>query len=765
MKFIQTGRIRAGHIIIGLQIIILLIAVSGWFLHRGNAYSKSFAVDEYLLAESASIEDSVVSIDDSIGKKGLFLSTPPLSLKKGIYQIQIDYAANCSGNTISATSSLGSLEMNCPALELDPTCYTETMILDISRSVDDAAIHVSFSGGGYVHINSLGIYETSFLYKKNLFYALLLCLLIDLGYFFLRSDMKIRKIILALAGIFGISCYPLYTDFLTAGHDILFHLIRIDAISQGLSLGTFPVKLHPLWAYGYGYAVGIFYGDAFLYFPAVLRLLGFSVQASYKFLVAFINLGTVLISYYSFRKMFSDEKIALLGCLAYTLAPYRLMDLYTRASVGEYCAMMVLPLILCGFYMVFLDSRKENWWKHAVLIAFGLTGAIQSHVLTVLLVGIIVILACLILIKRVFRKYVFRSLATAAVLTVLLNLCFIVPFLDFYGEDIMINSPEWSGAPQGSFQAGGIFPIQLFALFQRATGSAWPATAGISTEPAFGIGILMTIGLGLFLYLLCIHGQACRHDRNYIPAILCAIFGCLSLYMATCYFPWDALTALGSGVRKIVLTLQFPWRMLAIATILMAFVLCYSFHIAKKALGHCHNYLVVGSLILLLVSCGWYFYDFSFSGEPYRVYSTAELDTIQLCTCDYLPSGTDPNKIKENLIYAEGISPLEAYQKQGTTITCRVSAESEGAYVDFPLLYYKYYRCVDADTAQPIPVCAGKNNMVRIQLPKGYSGSISISFVEPWFWRFAEAVSALTAIGIIISLIWMRAKRRQGHLL
>ncbi len=136
-----------------------------------------------------------------------------------------------------------------------------------------------------------------------------------------------------------------------------------------------------------------------------------------------------------------------------------------------------------------------------------------------------------------------------------------------------------------------------------------------------------------------------------------------------------------------------------------------------------------------------------------------------MCTCDYLPSGTDPNKIKENLIYAEGISPLEAYQKQGTTITCRVSAESEGAYVDFPLLYYKYYRCVDADTAQPIPVCAGKNNMVRIQLPKGYSGSISISFVEPWFWRFAEAVSALTAIGIIISLIWMRAKRRQGHLL
>ncbi|WP_251208746.1 hypothetical protein [Acetatifactor aquisgranensis] len=758
MNSIKLSRLRAKHIVIGLQIIILLIAASSWLLNRGNAYSKNFTVDDYLLAENAIIDGTLISMDDSSGSQGVFLSTPSLSLSKGVYQIQIDYAVNCPGNSVSVSSGLGSLEMKCPSLELDSTCYTQTMVLDISRSVDDAVIHVSFSGNGYIRISNIGIYETSSLYKKNFFYAFLLCVLINLGYFFLRSDIRIRKIILALAGIFGISCYPLYTDFLMAGHDILFHLIRIDAISQGLSLGTFPVKLHPLWANGYGYAVGIFYGDAFLYFPAFLRILGFSIQASYKFFVAFINLGTVLIGYYSFRKMFSDEKIALLGCLAYTLAPYRLMDVYTRAAVGEYCAMMVLPLILCGFYLVFQDSRKENWWKHSILIAFGLTGSIQSHVLSTLIVGLFIILTCLILIKRVFRKYVFRSLVTAAALAILLNLNFIVPFLDFYTEDIMVNSPEWSGAPRGSFQTGGLFPIQLFALFQKGTGSAWSTSAGIATEPTFGVGILMTIGLFVFIYLLCIHKKDCQKDRNYIPAILCALFGVLSLYMATCYFPWDALISINEGIEKIILTLQFPWRMLMPATILLVFVVCYSFHIGKKVWGNCQNYLLAG-IFLLILSCGWYFYDFSFSGEPYRIYSTSELDTMQLCTCDYLPSGTDPNLIHANLVYANGVAPLEAYQQLGTAISCNVKAQSEDAYVDFPLLYYKYYRCTDADTSQALPVCAGTNNMVRVQFPKGYSGSISIRFVEPWFWRLAEIISALTLIGII----WGLPKLKKVH--
>ena len=170
----------------------------------------------------------------------------------------------------------------------------------------------------------------------------------------------------------------------------------------------------------------------------------------------------------------------------------------------------------------------------------------------------------------------------------------------------------------------------------------------------------------------------------------------------------------------------------------------------------------MGSLILLILNCGWYFYDFSFSSEPYRVYNTSDLDTMQMYSYDYLPRGTDPGYIKENLLYSEGVTPLESFRTVGNTISCSVSAISRDAYIDFPLLYYKYYRCTDLNTLQRLPVCAGTNNMVRVLLPEGYSGSIEVHFAEPWFWRFSEIVSALTLIGTVVILLPFRKERTIG---
>lgn len=753
-----SGKLRINHILIGLQVVILLLVPCSWLLHRSDVYNRNFTADDYSLSEAAKVDDGV-SADASGEGEGVLLSTLPISLKKGTYLIQVDFSVDQPGSSISATSSLGPVEMRCPTIELDPHSLTESTLLELSRDADDVSVHISFSGNGQIHISNVGIHETSYLYRKNFCYAILLCLFINLGYFFLCSKIRIRKILLAMACIFLVSCYPLYNDFLIVGHDLPFHLLRIDAISQGLSYGTFPVKLHPLWANEYGYAIGIFYGDALLYFPALLRLMGFSIQASYKFFVAFINLGTILLCYYSFRKMFFSEKIALLGCASYTLAPYRLMNLYTRAAVGEYCALLCFPLILCGFYMMFQNSKRENWWKHAILTAFGLSGIIQSHVLSILITGFLIILTCLFLIRRVFQKYVFRSLALAAVLTVLLNLNFIVPFLDFYGEDIMIHSPDWVGSIIDSFQAGGLFPIQLFTLFQHSNGGAWPTTAGISNEPTFGIGILLTIGLFLFVYLLGIHYGDCKKNRNHAPAIVCVLLSCLALYMSTCYFPWDALISSSDAVKSIVYNLEFPWRMLAPPTALLTFVLCYAFDTAQKSLEKHWGCLIAASLVLAAVNFGWYFYDYSFSGEPYRVYTTSELYTMQMYSYEYVPSGTDPAALQENLIHAEGISPLEGYQKQGTTVSCTVSAQAPDAHIEFPLLYYKHYQCIDTSTRQRLTVCAGTNNMVRVMLPEGYSGSIRVSFVEPWFWRLAEAVSALAWIGVCFALYRTRDRK------
>jgi len=747
MNFSSVTKQYARYIIIGIQFLILFTSVCSWLIHRSGAYSKTFALDEYILPETVVVAEDVTT-DEIMGQSGVFLSTPAFSLKKGIYQIQINYNADRPESSVSVSCDLGSLEYTAPPAELDPHSHSASIILDIARDTDNVSIHAFFSGNGYISITNLGIYETSDRDKKNIFHAFLLCLLIGIGYYFKHSDTSVRQIMLALSAIFLISCYPLYTDFLTAGHDMPFHLLRIDAVKEGLSQGTFPVKLHPLWAKGYGYAAGIFYGDAFLYFPALLRLLGFSIQSAYKYYAALINLGTVLISYYSFRKIFSDKRLGLLGCLAYTLAPYRLMDMYTRSSVGEYTAMMFLPLILCGFYLMFTKQAETHPWEPVLLTALGMTGLVQSHILSCLMVVFVVLLICIIRVRYIFQWL--RPMLSAVGLTIALNLGFVIPFLDFYQEDVMINSPDWTGQVTGSFQANGLFPIQLAGLFGRSKGGAWPAAAGISSEPTLGIGIFLTVGILLFLYLLCIHFRETAAGHHFYPALLCMLLGCVLLYMCTCYFPWDALISIGDGIKAIIHPLQFPWRLLAPATVLLTFVLCYSFQAAHKCLGRHFNSLLTGGLVLLAINCGWYFYDFSFTGEPYRIYNTYELNTMTMYSYDYLPVGTDPEEIEVNLILSDGVVSLESYRKVGTEITCTVTAEPEGGYIEFPLIYYKYYHCTDLDTGRQLSVCAGTNNMVRADLPGNYSGSIQIRFTEPWFWRLAEAVSFLTLAAVIL---------------
>lgn len=750
MKFLRNKNINPKYFLFALQAIIILVVMGNWLISRGNAYNRIFSLEEYTLSDSAVLTDNVTT-DAIKSSGGTFLYTPPIDLDRGSYQVNIHYNADHDDNTISVNSNPVTQELIYSTMALNPELHMATMTFNLSHRSEHVTISANFSGAGYFTITNISIHETSSMHKQNLFHALLLCVIINLLYYFKNSGTDTRKVMLAISGLLLVSCFPLYTDYLTVGHDMPFHLLRIEAISEGLKAGTFPVKVHPFWAKGNGYAVGIFYGDLFLYFPALLRLLGFSIQTAYKYFVVATNLGTILISYYAFKTMFSSKKIGVLGSLVYTMSLYRLADTYTRAAVGEYTAMMCFPLILCGFYMIFTKSDKQSWWKHAAVTALGLTGVIQSHVLSCLMLIFVILLVCILLIKQVFKRYTFLSLSTAALMTLGLNLGFIVPFLDFFGEDVMINSPDWAGGIVGSFQGNGLFPLQIFSFFSKNTGGAWHTINGISNETAYSIGIVLSFGLALSLYLLCIHSSAYAERKHFYATLIGIGISCLLLFMSTCYFPWDALTATNETVGNMICSLQFPWRLLAPATILLTFVLCYGFSMAEHALKNLYVPLVAIVCVLLATNCGWYFYDFAYNSSPYRVYNAHELNTMVMYSYDYLPTGTDPNAIRPEYYEMDGVL-LETYQKQGTTLYLTANAQGTGGYIDLPLTYYKYYQCVDLDTSEHFPVGIGNNQVVRIELPGNYSGNLKVSFVEPWFWRASEIVSAITVLAITIAL-------------
>lgn len=742
---------------LALQLLIMIAAFLGWLIHRGALFQKVITLDEYIVSENTVVAEDVTT-DETMNEGGVFVSTPELALEKGTYTIRIDYNANASDSTVYAESAqLSSLEMHCQEVTLNPAYHTASLTLDLSRDVTDLTVKASFSGSGYLSITGTSIVETTDRYKRNIIRAFTLCLLLNIGYLLKKSDSSSRKVILALGVIFGITCYPLYSDYLPVGHDMPFHLLRIEGIAKGLSEHIFPVKIHPVWAKDYGYAVGVMYGNAFLYFPALLRRFGYSVQTAYKLYAAAVNLSTVIISYFAFKRIFQSKKTGVLGSLIYSLSIYRLIDTYTRAAVGEYTAMMFFPVVLCGFYLILTEASRENWHKYAAVTALGLTGLIQSHVLSCEMAALVILPVCLILLKRIFRRYTLGALSLAAVLSALLNLGFLVPFLDYYNTELYITSDQWAGSTIGFFQENGLFPLQLFTLFGHGAGSAWQTQAGVSKEVTITMGIFFLLGLLVFIYLLFCHYKEIRAHRLFRPACLCTFFGCLLLYMSTCYFPWDAIASLSAWPEKLIYSLEFPWRLLAPATALLTFSCCFSisalFDIYKKPVAFP---VLLSMLALSAVNCGWYMYDFTFSCEPYRVYDTYKLDSMCMYSYDYLPAGTDPEGIEDNLIVADGITSFESYEKQGTKILCSVAAENSEGYIDFPLNYYKYYVCIDTATGQQLELSPGYNNMIRVTIPPGFDSRISISFQEPLHWRLSELVSLLTLLGLCCFPLYRR---------
>ena len=106
-------------------------------------------------------------------------------------------------------------------------------------------------------------------------------------------DWRGSRFWLAALSLFTLAAsLPLCSESFIEGHDILFHLLRIEGIAASLAGGDFPARLHSFAFNGYGVPTGYFYPDIFLYFPALLRLAGIPVAIAYNLYCFAINIIT-----------------------------------------------------------------------------------------------------------------------------------------------------------------------------------------------------------------------------------------------------------------------------------------------------------------------------------------------------------------------------------------------------------------------------------------------------------------------------------------
>ncbi len=692
----------------------------------------------------------------------LSYDTPPI--KRGVYTVSARYRAEGDNNVLFCTAGNGDgyayplLYMDsCPMYswqnemsarlwvnddvdQLSVRMYTETVTEDLQ--VDE------------VRLERMG--PESFLYLTLRFLVVLLLADGIAAAVIMRESLwrLMREnlyVVLGLLAVFGICSLSAFTYVQNEGHDMTFHMARIAGLAQGLAEDGFPVRIQPGWCFDYGYAVSIFYGDLLLYVPALLYLCGVPLIYCYKCYLLFIHAGTIGISYYCYRRLSRDKHIAVVCSALYSLSVNRILNVYVRGAVGEYTAYMFLPFVLLGVKELWDDSTEEEpAWQAGLFLCIGMTGIVQSHVLsfemTCFMLGVTAVILC----RRVFRKKALMRLLACIAVTICLNLGFLLPFLESSGMDVSIFDDK----NQYGIQESGLSLYELFFLSEQVGGIAKPPTETMSGRIAgfLGLGIIAVL---LLTVIALIRYQWNREERRRV-LFLMGLSG-LALFMTTYYFPWNRLAGLPI-VRSLVASLQFPWRFVSVAMPILVYLSGVLLVKLRTCLAPEKTKCVLVGLYLLTALQGMYYIDQTIRNVDLTVYDGYNhLRQESVINGEYLLTSTTGRRLALEQEPVAGDAVVSDVERSGNRTQFSVRTGTGNAYVELPLFAYDHYRCSDVATGEEFAVTRGDNNKIHIDLPSNWQGELSVRYVEPWYWRLAEIISILTFVGLVL---YVSARRR-----
>lgn len=697
--------------------------------------------------------------------------TLPIPLPSGAYDIEIQYqsVSNLQDPSCNIYDCAGWVDFELPsnphALQANPLylddgarSVTGRIWLRMGAGAEDLTMEVNYYGVGKLAIQQVEIRECVQYRAVRILGFLALFAGIDLAILFFWKGFlfgwkKHRQYeALGILAITVFSSLLFFSGSLFNDGDLGFHLNRIISLAEALQEGQIPQRIQTQMLNGYGYTTPLFYGDLFLLLPALLMVLAVPVQTAYQIFVVCVNFATALVTYWCLKRMVADPRKAMAGTALYVFCFYRLHNLILRSAVGEYTAMIFLPLILYGFYRIYTapDQEKLSLSACAPLI-IGMTGIIESHMLSCEMTAFFSVAVAVIFWKKTFRPNRFMALAKSAVITFLLNAWYLIPFLDsFLSMDLVVNS----GMSSGIVSTANFY--QIFSFFPAPTGITGRTT---NQELALSIGPAFTLVLGIYLlYRLwqVHHKENCPPHRGMDVLFL---FAMAAAFLSSSVIPWGNLYHISKIAYHLVGMVQFSWRYLGIAAVCLTFATVLLFELIEKQFSPQWSNLLMGVMVgLTLISASHFYTTAADQMNTWKLYTLSDTDRMEIVYEEYLPLGTDSLLLEENhLITGEGVTVGELV-REGTRsqIWCENASDGE-SYLDLPILAYDNYHAALED-GSPATLSAGENNRIRVTLPAGYEGVITVEYRPPVYWRVSEAVSLAALVGFAAALVLEKKK-------
>lgn len=560
-----------------------------------------------------------------------------------------------------------------------------------------------------------------------------------------KDNKWIHYIIIIIIGI--CLSIPLSQIQIRDTHDGFIHMLRLIGTWDTLEIGQFPPLINQNYCNGSGYSMNLFYPPLVTYIPLLFKLIAPTYAIAIKIYASVCIILSGITMYQFTYQITKKRSVALFSAIFYLIAPYKLANVYKRFAIGEFTAMIFIPLVFLGLHNLFNQDKKKHYY-----IAIGAIGLFLSHTLTTLYTAMFCVIYILFNLNRLKDKEIIKKCIINGIFIVLICMLFWMPLFEastqaeysILNDAVMRTTPSYTADNTISF-------LQLFK------------DGGEENSTTYLIGLPTIIVISLTIFVVN------KVDNKYKDLyLLCIIFSLISLFMCSRFFPWQIMP-------NFICKLQYPWRMIGYFNLFMSFVCGINMYIILKQIVKKDiikiliiTIFVVISIISSINIMSQFFTTDNTQDEKYTamLFENKKISHMRI-NRDYMPLKaiylqSTYVKTREDRTYVlKGNAEILEENKEDLKDEMKIRNAEKDTVLELPYYYYPGYKIelTTSEGVKKLKTVESEHGYLSCVLPENIEeGSIRVEYVGTLVTYISYGISIMSFVTFIGYIIYERKK-------
>lgn len=534
-------------------------------------------------------------------------------------------------------------------------------------------------------------------------------------------------------------------------HDGYLHMLRLMGTVDTLEIGQYPPLINQNYCSGSGYAMNLFYPPIVTYIPLLFKLVAPTYAMTLKIYASICIILSGITMYHFTYQVTKKRSIALFSAIFYLIAPYKLANVYKRFAIGEFTAMIFIPLVFLGIYNLFEQDKKKHYY-----IAIGAIGLMLSHTVTTLYTAMFCVIYILFNIKKLNDIEIIKKCIINVIFILLVTMLFWMPLLEATSQaDYTIMDDKTMRTTSKFASNNTISFLQLFKDKGEENGTTF----------LLGIPTILTIALTIFVLR--------KVDDKYKDLyLLFLIFSLICLFMVSRFFPWIIMP-------NFICKLQYPWRMMGYFNFFMSFICGINLYLTLKYVIKKDFVklivIILFSVISIISSMNIVSQFFTKDKTADEEYEKMFLENKKIShfkiNRDYMPlkaielQKTYVYTRKDETYVLEGNASILEENKVNLKDEMTIKDASKDTVLEFPYYYYPGYR-IEIKTQE------GIKRLKAVESEHGYlscvlsedieEATINVEYKGTIIMYISYSVSAISLIIFIGYIVYERKKGEEN---